>query len=103
MERDHHAGKKQHDRRGLARFDRDRAVVGAFCTLVALPLLVFVAYPLWSILGRSFVTPEGLGLANYGYFGTARAWTIVGNTVAVALTTTAPAPAPTREQNRESK
>jgi iron(III) transport system permease protein len=76
--------------RVTAGIDRDRVVVAAFCTLVALPLLLFVAYPLWSILSRSFVTPDGLGVANYvHYFGTARAWTIVGNTVAVALTTTA--------------
>src|SRR5690606_33175820 len=73
-----------------ARVDLDRVVVMAFSVVVALPLLVFVAYPLWRILSRSFVTPEGLGLANYlGYFGTARAWTIVGNTFAVGLTTTA--------------
>jgi iron(III) transport system permease protein len=73
-----------------AGFDRDRIAVPIFCTLVALPLLLFVAYPLWSILSHSFVTPEGLGLANYiRYFSTARAWTIVSNTVAVALTATA--------------
>jgi iron(III) transport system permease protein len=71
------------------RFDRDRVVITAFCALVALPLLLFVAFPLWSILSLSFVTPDGVGLANYGYFGTARAWTIVGNTFAVGLTTTA--------------
>ncbi|MGH6899603.1 MAG: ABC transporter permease subunit [Geminicoccaceae bacterium] len=73
-----------------AGFDRDRVVVGAFGALVAVPLLLFVAYPLWSILSLSFLTPEGIGLANYvRYFGTARAWTIVSNTFAVALTTTA--------------
>jgi iron(III) transport system permease protein len=73
-----------------ARFDRDRFVVTAFGALVAIPLLLFVAYPLWSILSLSFHTPDGVGLANYTrYFGTARAWTIVGNTFAVALTTTA--------------
>ena len=71
-------------------FDRDRVVIAAFCALVALPLLLFVAYPLWSILSLSFITPDGVGLANYvRYFGTARAWTIVGNTFAVGLTTTA--------------
>ncbi|MGH6902687.1 MAG: ABC transporter permease subunit, partial [Geminicoccaceae bacterium] len=78
-------------RLGLAPgFDRDRIVVTAFGALVTVPLLLFVAYPLWSILSLSFLTPEGVGLGNYSrYFGTARAWTIVGNTFAVALTTTA--------------
>ena len=73
-----------------ARLDRDRLVVGAFGALVAIPLLLFVAWPLWRILSLSFHTEDGVGLANYTrYFGTARAWSIVGNTFAVALTTTA--------------
>ncbi|MGH6920076.1 MAG: ABC transporter permease subunit, partial [Geminicoccaceae bacterium] len=73
-----------------AGFDRDRAVVAVFGALVAVPLLLFVAWPLWSILSLSFHTEDGVGLANYTrYFGTARAWSIVGNTFAVALTTTA--------------
>jgi iron(III) transport system permease protein len=77
-------------RLGVAsRFERDRVVVTAFGALVAVPLLLFVAYPLWAILSLSFHTQDGIGLANYTrYFGTARAWTIVGNTFAVALTTT---------------
>jgi iron(III) transport system permease protein len=77
-------------RLGIAvRFDRDRVVVTAFGALVAVPLLLFVAYPLWAILSLSFHTSEGVGLANYiRYFGTVRAWTIVSNTFAVALTTT---------------
>ena len=71
-------------------FDRDRAVVLAFGALVAAPLLLFVAYPLWRILSLSFHTGDGIGLANYvRYFGTARGWTIVSNSFAVALTTTA--------------
>ena len=54
-------------------FDRDRAVVLAFGALVAAPLLLFVAYPLWRILSLSFHTGDGIGLANYvRYFGTAR-------------------------------
>jgi iron(III) transport system permease protein len=72
------------------RLDLDRVVIAAFAVLVAVPLLVFVAHPLWSILSRSFVTPDGIGLDNYvRYFGTARAWPIVTNTFAVGLTTTA--------------
>jgi iron(III) transport system permease protein len=74
----------------VAGIDRDRIAIAAFALMVALPLVLFVAYPLWSILSRSFLTPDGVGLANYvRYFGTARAWTIVNNTFAVALTTTA--------------
>jgi iron(III) transport system permease protein len=58
--------------------------------MVTLPLLIFVAWPLWAILSRSFLVAGGFGLDNYiRYFGTARAWTIVNNTFAVALTTTA--------------
>jgi iron(III) transport system permease protein len=70
--------------------DRDRVVVLAFGALAAAPLLLFVAYPLWSILSLSFHTEDGIGLTNYvRYFGTARGWAIVGNSFAVALTTTA--------------
>jgi iron(III) transport system permease protein len=71
-------------------FDRDRIVLIAFAVMVTLPLLLFVAWPLWAILSRSFLVAGGFGLDNYiRYFGTARAWTIVNNTFAVALTTTA--------------
>jgi iron(III) transport system permease protein len=71
-------------------FDRDRIVLIAFALMVVLPLLIFVAWPLWAILSRSFLVAGGFGLDNYiRYFGTARAWTIVNNTFAVALTTTA--------------
>ena len=56
-------------------FDRDWLVVLAFGALVAALLLLFVAYPLWSILSLSFHTEDGVGLANYvRYFGTARGW-----------------------------
>jgi hypothetical protein len=50
----------------------------------------FVLYPLFSILQRSFVTPEGIGLGNYvRYFTNPRLVGIIGNTFAVTLTATA--------------
>ena len=58
-------------------------------TVIAVPLLVFVLYPLVHILGRSFQTPEGLGLANYvAVLGTERFLRLVYNSFAVTLTTT---------------
>ncbi|MBM9535689.1 ABC transporter permease subunit [Desulfobulbus alkaliphilus] len=58
-------------------------------TVIAVPLVVFVLYPLIHILGRSFQTPEGLGLANYAaVLGTERFLRLVYNSFAVTLTTT---------------
>lgn len=57
---------------------------------IALPLLIFVLYPLAHILGRSFQTAEGLGLANYSaVIGTERFARLVYNSFEVTLVTTA--------------
>lgn len=71
------------------RFDTDRLVAFAVAAAVALPLIVFVLYPLWSILNRSFLTPEGVGLGNYvRYFTDARFVGIIWNSIAVSVTAT---------------
>jgi len=73
-----------------ASLDGDRLVAAGFALLVAVPLIVFVLLPLWNILVRSFITPEGYGLDNYlQYFSDARFVEIVGNSLLVAATTTA--------------
>lgn len=57
---------------------------------IALPLLIFVLYPLMSILGFSFHTPEGFGLANYtATLGTERFRRLLGNSFSVTTVTTA--------------
>jgi iron(III) transport system permease protein len=72
-----------------SRFDSDRYVVAGFAVLVAAPLLVFVAYPLWNILRLSFQTEAGFGFEHYlRYFGTQRSLTIIQNTFAVGVTAT---------------
>ncbi|PTN38486.1 ABC transporter permease subunit [Desulfonatronum sp. SC1] len=56
---------------------------------IAVPLLVFVLYPLVHILGRSFQTPDGLGLANYAaVMGSQRFLRLVSNSFAVTTVTT---------------
>ena len=71
------------------RLDTDRLLIALFAALVAIPLLTFVAQPLYRILSTSFVTPDGFGLDNYvRYFSTARALGIVVNTFHVSITTT---------------
>jgi iron(III) transport system permease protein len=57
--------------------------------MVALPLIVFVLYPLIHILGRSFQTPEGIGLGNYfSVLGNLRFLGLVYNSFEVTLVTT---------------
>lgn len=59
-----------------------------FC--VAVPLVVFVLYPLLHILGRSFVTPDGFGLANYlQVISSQRFLRLTYNSFDVTLVTTA--------------
>ena len=54
--------------------------------VVGAPLILFVLYPLTHILGRSFSTPEGLGLANYALMlGSERFLRITLNSFAVTL------------------
>lgn len=75
---------------GVRSVPRRRAGVGSGALLpavvVALPLLLFVLYPLTHILGRSFSTPEGWGLANYVLMlGSERFLRITLNSLAVTL------------------
>jgi iron(III) transport system permease protein len=71
------------------RFDADRVAVWALAAAVVVPLLVFVVLPLVAILHLSFVTPSGIGLANYARaFASPKFGGIVANSFAVSLTAT---------------
>ncbi|CAG0975924.1 Trehalose transport system permease protein SugB [Burkholderiales bacterium] len=72
-------------------FDTDRLAVWGLAAAVVVPLLLFVALPLFAILRTSFITPEGdIGLANYAReFASPKFSRIVANSFAVSLTTTA--------------
>ncbi len=68
-------------------FDGDRAVAAGLLVLVAVPLVVFILYPLVAILRKSVEAPAGVGLANYGrYFGQPKFLPILWNTFAVSIT-----------------
>ena len=70
--------------------DTDRLVALGVVVLVALPLVVFMLYPLAAILRKSFETPAGLGLGNYlRYFGAPKFAQVVANTFAISLSATA--------------
>jgi iron(III) transport system permease protein len=72
------------------RVDSDKLVSIGLSAVIAIPLIVFVLVPLWAILNRSFVTPDGFGLANYvRYFTDARFVGIIWNSIAVSTTATA--------------
>jgi iron(III) transport system permease protein len=73
------------------RFDTDRLAVAALTLAVLVPLIVFVAIPLFAILRLSFLEPAGtIGFANYAReFASPKFARIVGNSFAVSLTTTA--------------
>jgi iron(III) transport system permease protein len=72
------------------RLDADNLVALGLTAAIAVPLVVFVLVPLWAILNRSFVTPDGFGLANYvHYFTNARFVGIIWNSIAVSATATA--------------
>lgn len=52
-------------------------------------ILVFLVMPLWAILVLGFSTPSGFGLGNFiRTFTTARFWTLVWNSLAMAFTCT---------------
>jgi len=58
--------------------------------VVGIPLVLFVLYPLAHILGRSFSTPDGFGLANYAaMLGNERFLRITWNSFAVTLVSAA--------------
>lgn len=73
--------------RPVRAFDTDRLVAAGMLLLVAVPLCVFILYPLVAILRKSFETPAGVGLGNYvRYFGQPKFVQLVWNTVAVSIT-----------------
>ena len=70
-------------------FDADRLAVWGLAAAVIVPLIVFVAVPLVAILRLSFITPDGVGLANYAReFASPKFARIVANSFSVSLTTT---------------
>jgi len=68
----------------------DRKLLTVFTVLVLALLVVFIAYPLWSIFRMSFVSPQGgWSLTNYvRFFSEPRLVGIVYNTFAMTITTT---------------
>jgi iron(III) transport system permease protein len=74
--------------RPLRGLDGDRLAAAGLLLLVAVPLIVFILYPLASILRKSVETPAGLGLAHYArYLGQHRFLPVLWNTFAVSITT----------------
>lgn len=72
------AGRRGKMRGGLARM--------LPAVIVGIPLILFVLYPLAHILGRSFSTPAGFGLANYAaMLGNERFLRITWNSFAVTF------------------
>ena len=73
-----------------APMDKDALLKILVACMVALPLIVFVLYPLIHILGKSFQAPEGIGLGNYySVLGNRRFLGLVYNSFEVTLVTTA--------------
>ena len=68
----------------------DRKLLLAFGLLISVLLVLFVAYPLWSIFRMSFISPRGgWSLSNYAlFFSEPRLVGIVFNTFAMTITTT---------------
>jgi len=68
----------------------ERHIKAAFILLAAIPLLVFVLYPLWAILKKSFIIDDGTwGLGNYvHYFTDPKLVTVINNSFAVSISTT---------------
>ena len=68
----------------------DRKLLLIFAVLVSVLLVMFVAYPLWSIFRMSFLSPQGgWSLNNYVFFfSEPRLVGIVVNTFAMTITTT---------------
>jgi iron(III) transport system permease protein len=73
----------------ISRID-DRKLLLAFGLLISVLLVLFVAYPLWSIFRMSFISPQGgWSLNNYIiFFSEPRLVGIVFNTFAMTITTT---------------
>jgi iron(III) transport system permease protein len=69
--------------------DADKLTAAVLLAGVGIPLVVFVLYPLVSILGKSFETPGGLSLGNYvRYFGEPKLTQVIGNSLAVSIVAT---------------
>jgi iron(III) transport system permease protein len=68
----------------------ERQIKVAFTLTAAVPLLVFVLYPLWAILKKSFIIEDGTwGMDNYvRYFTEPKFVTIINNSFAVSIATT---------------
>jgi iron(III) transport system permease protein len=68
----------------------DRKLLLVFGLLISVLLVLFVAYPLWSIFRMSFISPRGgWSLSNYAlFFSEPRLVGIVFNTFAMTITTT---------------
>jgi iron(III) transport system permease protein len=72
--------------RGL---DADRITAAAVLAAVGIPLVVFMLYPLASILRKSFELPGGLGFGNYvRYFGDPKLTQVIVNSLAVSIVAT---------------
>jgi iron(III) transport system permease protein len=73
----------------ISRID-DRKLLLVFGILISVLLVLFVAYPLWSIFRMSFISPRGgWSLSNYAlFFSEPRLVGIVFNTFAMTITTT---------------
>jgi iron(III) transport system permease protein len=73
--------------RAARALDGDRLVAAGLLVLVAVPLCVFVLYPLVAILRKSVEGPGGVGLAHYvRYFGQPKFVQVLWNTFAVSIT-----------------
>ena len=72
------------------RIDTDRLIVLGMGLVIAIPLFVFVAYPLLVVFAKSFITPSGAwGIANYiEAFSTSRFWGVVYNSFEVSIAVT---------------
>lgn len=69
--------------------DADRLTAAAVLAGVGIPLVVFMLYPLASILWKSFETPGGPGLGNYvRYFGEPKVAQVIGHSLAVSIVAT---------------
>jgi iron(III) transport system permease protein len=73
------------DAQGMRRTGDERMLTFALTLAVLLPLLAFFVVPLVAILGKSLLTPDGLGLGNYlRIVGSARFIELVVNSVVMS-------------------
>lgn len=79
------AGRRAPSERATRPVTGDRLAGWGLTLAVFLPLCVFFALPLFSILSRSVETPDGYGLGNFATtFATARFWQLVQNSFSMA-------------------